>query len=294
MLRLNQKQTLMATPPVKFNLPEPCSEKWESMPATDRGAFCASCSKNLYDFTKMTDAQIADVIRNSTEKVCGRFRNDQLVAPQQLPAVTISAMRNAPQMRQFVYVLWMVFGLSLFSCTPEATEVNHTKAVVEIPLKEEVDTLAIKEHGVTCAPPEVIFIEPGISVGEPYEPVIYTTAGIPEIPPNPPAVKDSIVEFADQLAEFPGGDKELKRYLAENIRYPEIAKEANIQGTVFVEFTVHTDGKVRNARLLRGIGHGCDEEAIRAVTGMPDWTPAVNGGRRVPVRMRIPVRFRLD
>jgi TonB family protein len=282
----------MATPPVKFNLPEPCSEKWEQMQPTERGAFCASCSKNLYDFTKMTDAQITDVIRNSTEKVCGRFRNDQLVPPQQLPAVTISALRNAPQMRQFLYVLWMVFGLSLFSCTPEVTEVNHAKAVVEIPLKEEVDTLAIKEHGVSCAPMEVVFIEPEPLAGVPYDPPVVST-GEPEIRPDPP-VTDSIVDFADQPAEFPGGTKDMMQFLAASIRYPEMAREANVQGTVFVEFTVHTDGKIRNVRLLRGIGLGCDEEAMRAVKALPAFKPAVMGGRPVPMRMRLPVRFRLD
>lgn len=281
----------MATPPVKFNVPEPCSEKWEQMPATDRGAFCASCSKNLYDFTKMTDAQIADVIRNSKEKVCGRFRNDQLIPPQQLPAVTISALRNTPQTRQFLYVLWMVFGLSLFSCTPEAPEVNHTKkGVAEPPLKVEVDTLAVKEHKVHCAPVEFV-IDPGTTVGVLEPEPIYLT-GDPE--PLPEPVIDSVVQFPEQPAQFPGGDKEMMRYLAQQIRYPEMAREANIQGTVYVEFTVHTNGNISNVRLLRGIGHGCDEEAMRAVKKLQGWQPAVMGGRKVPMLMRLPVRFRLD
>lgn len=283
----------MATPPVKFNVPEPCSEKWEKMTATDRGAFCASCSKNLYDFTKMTDAQITDVIRNSTEKVCGRFRNDQLVSPQQLPAVTISTMRNAPQVRQFLYVLWMVFGLSLFSCTPETPELHQTTGIVLTPLTEHVDTLAVEEKKVRCDPAdEVIFVE-GTTVGDiaPPEPVYLS--GIEESLPEPP-VMDSVVEFADQPAQFPGGDHELRLYLASHIHYPEMAKEANIQGTVYIEFTVHTDGHIRNAHVLRGIGSGCDEEALRAINAMPGFKPAVMGGRTVSMRMRLPVRFRLD
>lgn len=265
------------------------------MQPTERGAFCSSCSKNLYDFTKMTDAQIADVIRNSTEKVCGRFRNDQLVPPQQLPAVTISAMRNAPQVRQFLYVLWMVFGLSLFSCTPEKPEINAKNVFVETPLKEEVDTLAVKEHRVTCAPPEVVFIDPEPPVGVPYDPdpPVYVTSGEPDVYLHAPVI-DSVVDFADQPAEFPGGTKEMMQFLATVIRYPEIARETNVQGTVFVEFTVHTDGKIRNVRLLRGIGSGCDEEAMRAVKALPAFKPAVMGGRPVPMRMRLPVRFRLD
>lgn len=282
----------MATPPVKFNVPEPCSEKWEQMPATDRGAFCASCSKNLYDFTKMTDAQIADVIRHSKEKVCGRFRNDQLIPPQQLPAVTISALGNAPQVRQFLYVLWMVFGFSLFSCTPE-TETGITLGAMRTVDTVQVDTLAVKEHKVQCVPPVEYVIDPGVTVGalEPEPEPIYLT-GDPE--PLPEPVIDSVVQFPEQPAQFPGGDKEMMRYLAQQIRYPEMAREANIQGTVYVEFTVHTNGNISNVRLLRGIGHGCDEEAMRAVKKLQGWQPAVMGGRKVPMLMRLPVRFRLD
>jgi TonB family protein len=282
----------MATPPGKFHVPEPCSEKWEQMQPTERGAFCASCSKNLYDFTKMTDAEITSVIRNSTEKVCGRFRNDQLVPPHQLPAVTISAMRNAPQVRQFLYVLWMVFGLSLFSCTPE-TESGITLGAMRTADTVQVDTLGVKGHNVKCAPVDEIIVVEGTTVGEMPPPEIYTTAGIPELPPETPVI-DSVVTFADQPAQFPGGDKAMMSYLAQQIRYPEMAKEANIEGTVYVEFTVHTDGKISNVRLLRGIGYGCDEEAMRAVKNLPGFKPAVMGGRKVPMLMRLPVRFRLS
>lgn len=281
----------MATPPVRFHIPEPCSEKWEQMHPTERGAFCAACSKNLYDFTKMTDAQITDVIRNSNEKVCGRFRNDQLVPPQQLPAVTISAMRNAPQVRQFLYVLWMVFGLSLFSCTPE-TESGITLGAMRTADTVQVDTLGVKPHNVKCAPVEEFF-PPITTVGELIpEPPVYVT-GIEESTPQPPVI-DSVVQIPEQSAQFPGGDKEMMRYLAQQIRYPEMAREANIEGTVFVEFTVHTDGNISNVRLLRGIGYGCDEEAMRAVKTLQGWKPAVMGGRKVPMLMRLPVRFRLN
>lgn len=76
------------------------------------------------------------------------------------------------------------------------------------------------------------------------------------------------------------------------IQYPEIAKRAGIQGRVFLQFIVETDGSVRDAQITRGIGGGCDEEALRAVS-TAKFVPGVQDGVRVPVKMSIPVTFRL-
>lgn len=283
----------MSGQPFRINVPEPCSEKWEEMRPTERGAFCSVCSKNLYDFTQMTTSEIAGVIRSSKEKVCGRFRNDQLEQPKILPAVEIAAMRNAPQVRQFLYVLWMVFGLSLFSCTPDAQELP---VAAENITKEQahVDTLAITEKKVkgSCSP---VFLVPEIhtTVGVYEEPITYeTTAGVPVDVVEAPVI-DSVYDFADQMPEFGDGGSSFYKFLQERIRYPQLAKEMNIQGTVFVEFTVHSTGEITNAKILRGIGYGCDEEALAAINDMPKLKPGRMNGRNVPVRMRLPVKFRL-
>jgi protein TonB len=82
-------------------------------------------------------------------------------------------------------------------------------------------------------------------------------------------------------------------YLTSNIRYPEQARELDIQGTVFIEFVVEKDGSITNVVVKRGIGGGCDEEAVRVVKSMPKWKPGKQRGKPVRVRYTLPVRFQL-
>ncbi len=83
------------------------------------------------------------------------------------------------------------------------------------------------------------------------------------------------------------------KYLQDNLKYPVRAKELGIQGKVYLSFVVEKDGSVTDVALLRGIGGGCDEEAIRAVKNMPKWIPGKQ--RNIPVRVRfnLPVNFKL-
>lgn len=103
--------------------------------------------------------------------------------------------------------------------------------------------------------------------------------------------EEPIFVIVESMPEFPGGEEARLKYLNDNVRYPDMAKEAGIQGRVFVEFVVEKDGSVTNVRVVRGIGGGCDEEAIRVVENMPRWIPGRQ--RNVPVRVRfnMPIRF---
>jgi protein TonB len=73
-----------------------------------------------------------------------------------------------------------------------------------------------------------------------------------------------------------------------------MAKESGIQGRVFVTFVVERDGSVTDVRVLRGIGGGCDEEAIRVVQNMPKWSPGKQRGKSVRVQYNLPVKFTLQ
>ena len=87
-----------------------------------------------------------------------------------------------------------------------------------------------------------------------------------------------IFTVVESMPGFPGGETAMKRYLAENIQYPQMARESGIQGRVFVTFVVEKDGNVTDVRVLRGIGGGCDEEAIRVIKNMPRWDPGKQRG----------------
>ncbi len=106
--------------------------------------------------------------------------------------------------------------------------------------------------------------------------------------------EQEIFTVVESMPEFPGGPQAMMEYIARNIRYPAMARESGIQGRVFVNFVVERDGSVTNVRVLRGIGGGCDEEAIRVVEAMPNWTPGRQRGQAVRVSFNLPVRFTLQ
>lgn len=98
----------------------------------------------------------------------------------------------------------------------------------------------------------------------------------------------------DESPEYPGGMEALYKYLAENIHYPEQAKNDQIQGRVVISFVVEKDGGISDAKVVRGIGGGCDEEALRVVNAMPKWTPGKMRGEVVRVNFNLPITFKLQ
>lgn len=93
--------------------------------------------------------------------------------------------------------------------------------------------------------------------------------------------------------EFPGGQDAMYKYLGQNIKYPQLARDNNITGTVYVTFVVERDGSITGCKVLRDIGGGCGQEAIRVVKSMPKWTPGKQRGKAVRVQFNLPVRFNL-
>ena len=102
---------------------------------------------------------------------------------------------------------------------------------------------------------------------------------------------NSVYSMVDERAQFPGGQNEMLKYLQENLQYPEAAKANNVHGRVIVKFIVERDGSLSDIKVMKGIGSGCDEEAIRLIQSMPKWKPGKNKGKEVRVSMMVPVNF---
>lgn len=102
-----------------------------------------------------------------------------------------------------------------------------------------------------------------------------------------------IFQVVENDPEFPGGVEAMYKFLAQNIKYPQLARENNITGRVFVTFVVERDGSVTGVRVLRDIGGGCGQEAVRVVKSMPKWTPGKQRGKAVRVQYNLPVNFTL-
>ena len=102
-----------------------------------------------------------------------------------------------------------------------------------------------------------------------------------------------IYGMVEEMPCFRGGEQKLFEFIGNNVVYPQEAKEAGIEGKVFVEFYIEGDGTVCDAKVLRGLGYGCDEEALRVIGLMPKWRPGKQRGKAVRVRYTLPVTFKL-
>lgn len=105
-----------------------------------------------------------------------------------------------------------------------------------------------------------------------------------------------ILTFAEEMPTFPGGQDAFVKYLQQNIRYPDSARFAGKEGTVYVSFDVMKDGKIDSVKLVRGVP-GAPElgtEALRVISAMPDWIPGRMNGKAVKIRMTIPISFILQ
>jgi len=105
---------------------------------------------------------------------------------------------------------------------------------------------------------------------------------------------DEVFTFVEQQPQFPGGTKAFAEFMQKNLRYPAEASRANVSGKVFVSFIVDADGSITNIEVLKGIGFGCDEEAVRVMNKMPRWQPGKQSGRPVKVKFNLPVTFSLE
>ena len=104
----------------------------------------------------------------------------------------------------------------------------------------------------------------------------------------------AILDFAETMPEFPGGNAALLSFLSKNVKYPSIAQENGIKGKVFVTFVVDENGDIYNVALARGVDASLDREAIRVVKSMPRWKPGKQGNKAVKVRYTVPINFILQ
>lgn len=107
-------------------------------------------------------------------------------------------------------------------------------------------------------------------------------------------VDNKVYDFVEQMPSFPGGDSELRKFLSSNVRYPEIARENEIQGTVVMRFTVDRDGSITNVTVLASPDNSLTKEATRLIGSMPNWIPGKQNGVAVRVNYNVPIVFKIQ
>lgn len=114
-----------------------------------------------------------------------------------------------------------------------------------------------------------------------------------EVPADSTA-KEEVFMVAEQMPEFPGGMKEMLKFLQENVKYPENAMKNNVQGRVIVQFVVEKDGTPTEFKVARSVDPDLDAEALRVLQTMPKWKPGMQRGEVVRVKFTVPVSFKLQ
>lgn len=107
-------------------------------------------------------------------------------------------------------------------------------------------------------------------------------------------IEPEVFYVVEEEPAFPGGYEKLSEYLSNEITYPQVASESGIQGIVYVDFIIEPNGDITNVKTKRGIGGECDEEAIRVVKNMPNWSPGKQRGIPVRVQINLPIKFILN
>ena len=105
--------------------------------------------------------------------------------------------------------------------------------------------------------------------------------------------KEEVFTVVDVQPEYPGGKAKMHEFMVKQFNYPTEARNNNIQGRVYVSFIIEKDGSVSNTKVIRGIGYGCDKEAMRIVNAMPNWSPGMQDGEPKRVKFTLPVSFKL-
>lgn len=159
---------------------------------------------------------------------------------------------------------------------PPPPPVIQQPEIVEVPDEEEIEE-------------ELVNLDTEIT----QETVVAPPAPPVEAAPAPVEEVEEIFQVVENQPEPVGGMGAFMQYLQKNLKYPEQARRMNVEGKVFVQFVIDKDGSPTDITVLKGIGSGCDEEAIRVIKNMPKWTPGKQRGRPVKVRMSLPIVFKL-
>lgn len=104
---------------------------------------------------------------------------------------------------------------------------------------------------------------------------------------------EPLVDSCDVNPMYPGGEVAMYQFIQKNISYPEIAREMGEQGTVYVQFIVNSDGSTTDIKVLKGVSHSLDEEALRVVKLMPNWIPGICNGQAARIRVIVPIAFKV-
>jgi protein TonB len=223
-----------------------------------------------------------------------------------------SPKANLEVHRSTFILMGLVVGLSLlffaFEWSTQTRKLDETVLVQDVLAEEEIE---ITRREPTPPPPPPPPEPEAPEIIEVVEEKVETKLEIKTeddqsqrqmqtyVPPPPPKPKqeevtEEIFVVVEDQPLFPGGNAAMMKFLSDNIKYPVIAQENNIQGRVICNFVVEKDGSITDVQVVRGVDPSLDREAVRVIQQMPRWKPGKQRGQAVRVRFTLPVVFRLQ
>lgn len=257
------------------------------------------------------------------------FRGDKKLA---MKKQDISRLRkNRTTFLQFGFIISLSLVILAFNWTTEITALKKANICVMEEI-ETVEIIRTPYDKKPVLPPPVIETSPVIEeieppdfteepILEPIEPTVSkkvkkvlpseTNFSTPKAPPiikiEPEPEKEILFKIVEEMPRFPGceeiglsksekklcAEKELLIFLGSHLRYPTVAKEFGYEGRVIIRFIIEKDGSISNMKILRDIGGGCGDEAVRVIKSMPNWLPGKQRGNPVRVQFNLPIQFQL-
>jgi len=277
---------------IKTKIKTPCSADWESMRIGLHSRYCESCEKNVIDFTNKDKKEILKyLLENQGKRTCGRFYSNQLDFHHTDILVTISALSKKHKNSNLPFYLLAISSLFLASCSNDP--VINSNIV-------NVDSTSTQTSANNTTKPDT-------SIKEELE-IEYTDTLFPligevefEFETNDTSMKytcdkNGNFTFVENMPEFKGGIDSLILFITQNVKYPEWERKNNIQGTVYSQFTIDLNGKVKDVEIIKTVEGSkfINEEVLRVINKMPDWIPGKHNGKNVNVKFTLPVKFNID
>ena len=276
----------------KITITEPCTEDWDKMTPSENGRFCLSCSKTVVDFTNMLPDEVQHFfIQNQNERICGRFKNEQLeTIIIQIPSGVLYTQNNYHKM--FLLALFVAMGTTLFSCQDKdgnkhkIDKIEIVEASSETITKEKplINDSLNKKSSLPKKPrykSSGIFVnlppEMGIGTSGNYDSAGYTLGGAGLLSFDP---------------DYPGGFEKFTEFIKNEFQVPKKAKR--IEGEIEVSFVIDKTGTLNEIKVFDNIGHETGEEMIRVLQESKKWRPGITDGKGIPTVIRLNIVVEKD
>lgn len=279
---------------IHITIPSPCNENWDTMLPEEKGRFCQLCTKTVIDFTDYSEEEInAYFSKNKESKTCGRFKKEQLSEIQiNIPKTIIyqqTSFRNV-----FMLALFISMGTTLFSCKDHDDKLHPVDKIVlvEDSLSNSNDSVLStsvnnkEDHStkIIHKPAPALL---GVVEVQPKEKEFLMGDVIPETVEAHPDKVYSLYEV-EKKPQFPGGEIKFNHFIIENLSLTEYTEPE----LILFQFVITTEGKLEDAKIMKGKNNEVNDKIIKMLQNSPLWTPAELNGEKVKVKVTYPIRIK--